>query len=176
VLIVVGATFLTLLFFLLFRLKIRSATNYLWLVLVTALYIYFTLKLWNVPVEAVHFLEYGLLGFLLFWALRFQVRDKGIYLIAFLCGSLVGIFDEILQWMVPLRLWDIRDVGLNALSSGLVLIGLWKGIQPKGISSVIKGKSIRTLSLLLCINIILLGLCLSNTPKRISAYIKIFPK
>lgn len=176
VLIVVAAAFFILLSLLLFRLKIRSFTNYLWLILVTALYIYFTLKLWNVPVEAVHFLEYGLLGFFFFTALKFHIKDKSIYFIAFFCGSLVGIFDEILQWMVPLRLWDIRDVGLNALSCGLVQTALWKGIQPKVISSVIKGKSIRMISLLLGINIILLGLCLSNTPKRVSDYTKIFPK
>jgi len=128
-----------------------------------------------VPVEAVHFLEYGLLGFFLFGALRFHINNRCIYFIAFLSGSLVGIFDEILQWIVPLRLWDIRDVGLNALSSGLFQIGLWKGIQPREIFPKIKAKSFKTLSLLLSINIVLLGLCLSNTPKRISSYTKIFP-
>lgn len=175
VLIVIGAVFLILLFFFLFRLKIRSPANYLWLLLVTVIYFYFTLKLWNVPVEAVHFLEYGLLGFFLFRALNFHIKDKNIYIIAFLCGSLVGIFDEILQWMIPLRYWDIRDVGLNAFSCGLFQIGLWRGIQPKGISPVIKRKSLRVLSLLLSANIILLGLCKSNTPERVSAYTKIFP-
>jgi len=126
-----------------------------------------------VPVEAVHFLEYGLLGFFLFRALRFRINNRCIYLIAFLSGSLVGIFDEIIQWIVPLRLWDIRDVGLNALSSGLFQIGLWKGIQPRGIFPKIKAKSLKTLSLLLSINIVILGLCLSNTPKKVSAYTKI---
>lgn len=168
-------TFLVLLFVLFFRLKIRSFSNYFWLLAVAILYIYFTLKLWKVPVEAVHFLEYGLLGFFLFRALRFHINNRCIYFIAFLSGSLVGIFDEILQWIVPLRLWDIRDVGLNALSSGLFQVGLWKGIQPRGIFPKIKAKSFKTLSLLLSINIVLLGLCLSNTPKRVSAYTKIFP-
>lgn len=175
VLFVSGGTFLVLLFVLFFRLKIRSFSNYFWLSLVTSLYIYFTLKLWEVPVEAVHFLEYGLLGFFLFRALRFHMNDRCIYFIAFLSGSLVGTFDEILQWIVPLRLWDIRDVGLNALSSGLFQIGLWKGIQPRRIFPKIRAKSLKTLSLLLSINFVLLGLCLSNTPQRVSAYTKIFP-
>ena len=172
---ITGGTLLVLLFVLFFRLKIRSFSNYFWLLAVAILYIYFTLKLWKVPVEAVHFLEYGLLGFFLFGALRFHINNRCIYFIAFLSGSLVGIFDEILQWIVPLRLWDIRDVGLNALSSGLFQIGLWKGIQPREIFPKIKAKSFKTLSLLLSINIVLLGLCLSNTPKRISSYTKIFP-
>ena len=172
---VVGMVSVILFFFLFFRWKIRKVSNYLWLVLVAVLYVYFTIKLWDVPVEAIHFLEYGFLGFFLFRALKFNIGDKSIFFIAFLIGSLVGIFDEILQWIVPLRLWDIRDVGLNALSCGLFQIGLWKGIQPQGISSKIKAKSWKILSLMLGANIVLLGLCLSNTPKRVSTYTEGIP-
>jgi len=175
VLAVVGTVSVILFFFLFFRLKIREVSNYLWLLLVTVLYVYFTIKLWDVPVEAIHFLEYGLLGFFLFRALKFNIRDKSIFFIAFLIGSLVGIFDEIFQWIVPLRLWDIRDVGLNALSCGLFQIGFWKGIQPRGISSKIKPKSWKILSLMLGANIVFLGLCLSNTPKRVSTYTEGIP-
>jgi len=175
VLLAVAAAFVITLYFLIFRLKIRSLSNYLWLTAVTILYVYFTLKLWTIPVEAVHFLEYGLLGFFLFRALKFYFHDSSIYLIAFLSGALVGIFDEILQWMVPLRYWDIRDVGLNALSSALFQIALWKGIQPKVISPKIRIKSLKTISILFSANIILLGLCLSNTPQRTASYTKIFP-
>ncbi len=175
VILVVGGAFLALLYTLIFRLRIRSVTNYFWLLLVTALYIYSTLKLWSVPEEAIHFLEYGLLGFLLFRALKFHTKDVGIYFIAFFIGCLVGIFDEILQWIVPLRIWDIRDVGLNALSSGLFQVGLWLGIRPKGISSRMSLESFRTLSILLMGNVVLFGLCLSNTPNRVSAYTKALP-
>ncbi len=175
VLVVAGVTFLTLICFLYFRLKIRSPSNYIWLTIITGIYIYFTLKLWKVPVEAIHFLEYGLLGFFLFRAFRFTIKDKSIYLSAFLFGSVVGIFDEIIQWMVPLRYWDIRDVGLNSLSIALFQIALWKGIAPEIISQKINPKSVRILSILLGMNLVLLGLCLSNTPKRVSSYTKLFP-
>lgn len=175
VLVVAGGTFLTLIFFLYFRLKIRSPSNYIWLTIITGIYVYFTLKLWKVPVEAIHFLEYGLLGFFLFHAFRFTIKDKSIYLSAFLFGSLVGIFDEIIQWMVPFRYWDIRDVGLNSLSTALFQIALWKGIAPKTTSQKINPKSTRILSILLGMNLVLLGLCISNTPKRISSYTKLFP-
>ena len=175
VILIVGGAFLALVYTLIFRLKIRSITNYFWLLLVAALYIYFTIKLWDAPEEAVHFLEYGLLGFLLFRALKFHTKDVGIYFIAFFIGCLVGIFDEILQWIVPLRIWDIRDVGLNALSCGLFQVGLWWGVRPKGISSKMRLGSFRTLSILLALNVVLIGLCLSNTPNRVSAYAKVFP-
>lgn len=175
VLAAVGAAFITLTLYLLFRLKIRSPSRYIWLLLVSAAYVYSTIRLWRVPVEAIHFLEYGLLGFFLFRALKYDIRDRSIYATAFLIGSFVGIFDEILQWIVPLRIWDIRDVGLNALSSGLFQIGLWKGIRPKGILPRIKPQSLRILSLCLGANILLLGLCQSNTPPRVSSYTKQLP-
>jgi len=170
VLVITAASFCAIVYVLVFRLKIRSPSNYLWLSAVTALYVYFTLKLWRAPEEAVHFLEYGLLGFFLFRALSLSIRDKGIYLTAFLIGSLIGIFDEILQWMMPGRYWDFRDAGLNALATGLFQVALWKGIKPKIISEKIGPKSVRRISLLLAVNILLLGLCASNTPQRVASY------
>jgi len=170
---VLAATFLAfcaIVYVLVFRLKIRSPSNYLWLAAVAGLYVYFTLQLWRAPEEAVHFLEYGLLGFLLFRALSLTIRDKTIYPTAFLIGSLIGIIDEILQWMMPGRYWDFRDAGLNALATGLFQVALWKGIKPKVISEKMTPRSVRRISVWLAVNVILLGLCASNTPRRVAAY------
>jgi hypothetical protein len=165
-----AVAFLAIISYLVFRLKIRSPSNYAWLAAVAGLYIYFTLQLWRAPEEAVHFLEYGLLGFFLFRALSHSIRDKSIYLTAFFIGSLTGIFDEILQWAMPGRYFDFRDAGLNALATGLFQIALWKGIKPKIISQRMTPRSVRRISLLVAANILLLGLCASNTPHRVSAY------
>mgnify|MGYP001026922570 CR=1 FL=1 len=167
--------FATLVYVLFFRLKIRSPSNYIWLTAVAFLYIYYTHKLWRAPEEAVHFLEYGLLGYFLFQALSFSIKDKTIYLAAILIGSLVGIFDEILQWIVPGRLWDIRDVELNAFAVALFQVSIWKGINPKIISQRINPRSVKRVSLLLGMNLVLLGLCLSNNPKVIAWYSRLFP-
>jgi len=167
--------FLAVLYTLFFRLKIRSPSKYIWLSAVAFLYIYFTLKLWHGPEEAFHFLEYGLLGYFLFKALSFSIKDKSIYFAAFFIGTLVGTFDEILQWAVPGRFWDLRDVGFNALAIGLFQIALWKGISPKMISQKIGPKSVKRVSWLAGANLVLLGLCLSNTPKLVASYTKIFP-
>jgi len=160
---------------LVFRLKIRSPSNYAWLAAVAGLYVYFTLQLWRAPEEAVHFLEYGLLGFFLFRALSLSIRDKSIYATAFLIGSLVGIIDEILQWAMPGRYWDFRDAGLNSLATGLFQVALWKGIKPRVIGEKTSRKSIRRVSLLLAANLLLLGVCASNTPRRVAAYTKRLP-
>ena len=163
------------LYILIFRLKIRSPSNYIWLFLIGCAYVYFTLKLWEQPEEAIHFLEYGLLGYFIFNALKLKIRDKTIFISAFLLGSLIGIFDEILQWIVKQRYWDFRDVGLNALSSGLFQAAMWLGIKPKIISQKVRPRSLRTASILLAANILLLGLCFSNTPKRVQSYTKALP-
>ena len=175
VLFVVIIAFFFGLYILWFRIKIRSFINYLWLVIVALTYIFYTLKLWRRPEEAVHFLEYGLLGFLLFKALKHHIQDKGIYLIAFIAGALVGIFDEAFQWMIPRRVWDFRDLGLNALSVGLLQVAIWKGIRPKLGGIHLESKSIRIISYLLVTYLILFGLCSSNTPDRVESYTKLLP-
>ncbi len=175
VLFAAAATFLYLVYILYYRLKIRALSNYIWLMLISAAYVYFTLKLWANPEEAIHFIEYGLLGFFLFRAFRHHISDTSIYLAAFLSGALVGIFDEILQWIVPGRYFDFRDVGLNALSSGLFQLLLWKGVKPRLLQNKIRPRSIKIISVLLAATLLLLGLCLSNTPQRVKKYTKVFP-
>ena len=175
VLVAVGIVFLATVTRLVFRLKVRSPGRLIWLTAVAGLYVYFTLKLWRAPEEAVHFLEYGLLGFLLFHALSYSIRDKTVYLAAFLIGSTVGTFDEILQWIIPGRFWDFRDVGLNALAAGLFQVALWRGIKPSLISERVRPRSARRISVLLAVNLVLLGLCASNTPQRVARYAGRFP-
>jgi hypothetical protein len=171
----VGAFFLALFWFLFFRLRIRRASNYVWLALVAGLYVFFTLKLWRAPEEAVHFLEYGLLGFCLFRALSLSIRDRSVYLTAFFIGALVGTFDEFLQWLTPGRYWDFRDVGLNALATGLFLVAVRKGVNPPVASARPSARSVRRISALLAVQIIILGLCASNTPARVAALVRRFP-
>ncbi len=163
-----AAAFCGLVYVLYFRLRIRSIPRYLWLILVAGCYIYFTLRLWKTPEAAVHFLQYGLLGYFLFRALSFSIKDKSIYPAALLIGSLIGTFDEIIQWAVPGRYWDLQDVGLNAIAVGLFQIALWQGVKPKIISEKARPESFRRISILLGANLVLLGLCLSNTPRVVA--------
>ncbi len=169
------SVFLFCLYFLWFRLKIRALPNYLWLIAIALVYVFFTLILWARPEEAIHFLEYALLGFLLFKAFQHHIPDKSIFLAALLLGTIIGIFDEILQWMIPLRYWDLRDVGLNALSLGLFQLAIWKGLKPEIPSARVKPKSIKIISWLLASTLLLLGLCSSNTPPRVRTYTKRLP-
>ena len=68
------------------------------------------------PEERVHFLEYGVLGFLV---LQASGRRMALSL-AFVV--LVGAGDEFIQLLLPSRVGDMRDVAMNAIGGAL---GLW---------------------------------------------------
>jgi len=172
---VVAVAFLVVLYVLIFRLKIRIASQYIWLVASVALYFYIGLTRIKNPFEGAHYLEYGLLGCLLFRAWRFSIPDGSVYWAAFFSGALVGIIDEIVQWITPDRYWDMADVGMNALAVGLILIALWKGVRLKPRSAKIAPKSVRIVSILIAANLLLLGACMSNTPERTAAWAGRFP-
>lgn len=71
----------------------------------------------NTPEERVHFMEYGILGFLLIKAFDGQ----GFYP-ALITVVIIGAGDEIIQGILPNRVGDIRDVVMNA---GGGAIGVW---------------------------------------------------
>ena len=167
--------FIIIIYFLATKLRVGFISSYLWLIIITCLYLYFTLKLQKNPPEALHFLEYGILSFLLFRALKHDIKDKSIYVTATLFCLLIGTLDEILQWTLPRRFWDFQDVGLNALSGGLFQFAIWKVIRPKFISTKFNVKSLRFFSYTFAVCLIILGLCISNTPQRVTSYIKSFP-
>jgi VanZ family protein len=73
-------------------------------------------------VEAFHFVEYGLVAYLFYRAWR-RRPDVSRVLLAACAGIAVGIADEWVQWMVPGRVGELHDVGLNAVAvvCGLLL-------------------------------------------------------
>ncbi|MBI5676331.1 MAG: VanZ family protein [Nitrospirae bacterium] len=159
-----------LLYSFIFRLKVKKVSQYIWLILCAGLYLYFTLKLKTYPEEAVHFLEYGLLSYFFFRTLSQKIRDITVYITAALFVLLVGILDESFQWVIPQRFWDYKDIGLNFLAGGILLLGIWKGIEPEAICKPVRKKSVTILTGILMINIAMIGLCLSNTPASVNRY------
>lgn len=72
------------------------------------------------PVERIHFLQYAILGVLVLWAL--QNRSPTAFKLGFLLVTGAGLLDEVIQWFLPNRYWDPRDVAMNAIGGAL---GLW---------------------------------------------------
>ena len=144
-----------LIYFLTCRLKIRRRSQYLWIFICTGLYLYNTIQLDEHPEEAVHFLEYGILSYFIFRALGRKVRDTTVYVSALFFVSFIGTMDEFLQWMMPQRFWDLRDIGLNVFAGGIFLLGIWKGINPVTISKPVSKFSVKMLAWIITANLLL---------------------
>ncbi len=127
------------------------------------------------PEEAFHFIQYGVLSLLLFRALSHRIQDPSIYVAATLIGSAAGIFDELIQWVVPQRFFDYRDIGINALAVGLVQLALAAGIRPR----LVRGRP-SWAGIQLCFRaaiavLALLLFCLTNTPALKDVYSRFLP-
>jgi hypothetical protein len=75
-------------------------------------------------VERVHFVEYGLIA-LLFYGVWRGAGDPSIFILPLLAGLIVGTLDEWLQWFVPVRVGEARDVLLDVIGviCGLLFAG-----------------------------------------------------
>jgi VanZ family protein len=143
-----------------------SVVDLAWLAVLAAVAIAWTSRLMGQPEEAVHFVEYGMLGVLLYRALAEHIPDATVYVAAVLVGLLVGTVDEIIQWLVPGRFWDLRDIVLNGGAVALVQIAVWRLVRrpSKGVCR----SSLRLLCRLAAVQALLLTLCLAATPQRLT--------
>lgn len=84
----------------------------------------YALVLWPMdsPEERVHFVEYGLVGLLAFFALPLGWPDVKRAVVAGVLTAAAGWVDEGIQALLPSRYYDLRDVGFNALA-GVLAVG-----------------------------------------------------
>ncbi len=108
--------------------RIRDRRGWRYAAIVTALaigvgYGYFS-RTGNPQVDAVerfHFVQYGLITLLFYRAWR-PAGDPSALVLPALAGLLVGTIEEWLQWFIPVRVGEVRDVFLNgvAIACGLI--------------------------------------------------------
>ncbi|MEE8055275.1 MAG: VanZ family protein [Gammaproteobacteria bacterium] len=150
--------------------RAASPINYIWLFLVSAVFISYTIQLRKAPEEAMHFVQYGVLGVLSYRALCHRIRDVSIYFAAAIIGAIVGMVDETIQWITPSRYWGLRDIWLNFFAASLSQVAIAKGLNPTVISGPPVASSVRLLCRLSAVALLLLGVSLVNTPARIAWY------
>lgn len=142
-----------------------------WLLAVAIIFSGYTLKLrQGSPVEATHFVQYGILGILLFRALSHRIHDSAIYLAAAIMGAIIGMVDEFIQWLTPGRYWGLKDIWLNLFAVILVQIAISWGIRPRFLSRKTGRANLCMVCRLAFAAVALFGLCLLNTPARIAWY------
>ena len=103
------------------RLGRRSWRPYLGLAAVLALYGYLLAVYARFPSERLHLVEYGFMGYVLFRALRLDMPVRWAYAVAWGLTLAVGFGDECIQWALPQRFFELKDVQLNAVAGGLGL-------------------------------------------------------
>ncbi len=148
-----------------FRRRATPITRRQWIVLglLAAIFAWGTWRLRGSAEEAMHLPQYGVLSLLLYRAFSRRYGDRGAYVCSALAGAFLGIFDEVIQWAVPLRFFEFRDIRINVLSVLLIQAALVGGLAtgvravPAGIRSARMAWSLAVLVLLL-----LFG-CFSNT-------------
>jgi len=86
------------------------------------------------PVERIHFIEYGALIFFLFRFFRHRVKGPWSYGLSFAGSFLVGVADELFQGLLPNRVFDPRDIWVNAWAGGLGVIFLTLFFTPTALS------------------------------------------
>jgi len=75
----------------------------------------------NIPQERTHLIEYGVVANLVYQALKIRASNlKKIRfpaLVAIVITSFFGVLDETIQWYLPNRVFDFRDIMFNVLAS-----------------------------------------------------------
>jgi hypothetical protein len=137
-----------------------------WIVLgvMAAIFGWGTWHLRGNPEEAMHLPQYGVLSLLLYRAFSRRYGDGGAYACAALLGAFLGIFDEVIQWAVPRRTFEFRDMIINVLAVLLVQAGLVAGLATRCWAVPARLRSARAAWRLAgVVSLLLLG-CFSNTP------------
>ncbi|MGI9547143.1 MAG: VanZ family protein, partial [Flavobacteriaceae bacterium] len=77
------------------------------------------------PEERSHLIEYSVLAIFIHEALKERNRQKKTVnrpgLIAFLAASLIGLIDELIQLLIPARVFDPIDIFFNTFASFLAI-------------------------------------------------------
>ena len=121
------------------------------------------------PEEAMHFIQYGVLSFLLYRAFRTRFDDCGLFLAAGLAGAFLGVLDECIQWIVPRRFFDFRDMVINVSGVVLVQLALARGLRPEGISASPRAQSLWVAFRIATGLALFFVILLAATPARIAA-------
>ncbi len=124
---------LVVLVFLLLRRRLPSFYSYPWLLAVAAGYAYVLTMHAEYPVERIHLLQYSLVAFFYYRALRVTRTQRRAYLGAAIAVMVIGVTDELIQeFLIPHRHGTVGDVAINWFSGGLGLLGLM-AVQPDSV-------------------------------------------
>ena len=127
-------------------------------------------RLREIPEEAMHVAEYALLGLLVYRALVHRVRDSSVYLLAALVVGMIGTLDEYIQWVVPSRFYELRDIMINFSSGLLAQVAIAFGLRPRLVAVAIVAQNWSRVCYTGAAALLLISLGFVNTPQRVANY------
>ena len=143
---------------------------YLCLIAIFVAFMAFVYYLRDIPEEAFHVVEYGVLGLLVYRALTHRVRDYSIYLLGILVVGMFGIVDEYIQWVVPSRYYELRDIGINFCAAALSQTAIFAGLRPGLITGLPGPGSWSRLCYISAGLLLLMSISFINSPATINWY------
>jgi len=151
------------------------ANAYLFLFIIIGAFMVYIYQLRDIPEEAIHVAEYGAIGILVYRALVHRTRDFSIFVMATLIVGTIGVLDEYIQWIVPSRVFDLRDIRTNFIAGALGQLAIVTGLRPRLIAGWPNSRSWSRLCYTLAVGLMLLVLGFLNTPQRILWYTSEIP-
>jgi hypothetical protein len=127
------------------------------------------------PEESLHVVEYGILGWLLLRACSHRFRDPAVYLLAGALGAVVGTLDECVQWVIPERYWDYRDLLINGGAVALVQILVGFGLRPPFIRPPWQARTLGRALYALAAWLAILWATTWVTPDRVNRWVRARP-
>ncbi len=80
----------------------------------------------GLPEERTHLFEYGIVAVLVYEALAERAANGQTIrlrpVVAFGITAAFGILDEVIQWILPGRVFDPADIGVNLIAAALVIV------------------------------------------------------
>lgn len=104
-------------FFAIFWIIKKTTRIYLLLsILVLGILLFFISRM-NLPAERLHFLQYGVLGYLIARTIKPRFFGIGGFVLVLFLGGAIGLGDELIQGVLPSRVFDWWDVSYNVIGT-----------------------------------------------------------
>ncbi len=98
-------------------LVLKKGVKALALLIPCAIIVWVFISIESNPNKYIHIPEYIIMTWLLFEVLALDYKDKGIFVLVFICAALLGIVDEIMQGIIPNRYYGWQDMIMNSAAS-----------------------------------------------------------
>ncbi|VAX19556.1 hypothetical protein MNBD_NITROSPINAE01-182 [hydrothermal vent metagenome] len=119
---VLVVTFTAAIYLVIVKLNHRSPINLVTLMAACGMYGYIMVSFAPHPSARIHLVEYSILATFFYYTLKFDMKGRQAYIIAWLLTCATGLVDEMIQAYIPTRTFDLNDLMINAMAATIALL------------------------------------------------------